>query len=164
MGKHPKSDLPEVPKTAFMVVICRVLNGNDNHMFPKPLQALYTDVRFWKEHIHSIENNGGCKDPCSLPSVVKLMSMQDDLDNKYMPIYADRQMINVPISEHISYNCYSSTAFKLELGQNLRIFFVEMRIAQGKESAEHVIRPAKVITTSCIKARYAQQLLIIQRV
>jgi len=54
-------------------------------MFPKPLQALYTDVRFWKELIDSIEYTGRSKDSYSLPWIFSWLSKQYKLNNKYMP-------------------------------------------------------------------------------
>jgi hypothetical protein len=38
-----------------------------------------------------------------------------------------------------------------------------MNSATGKEIAEHVIRSAKVIPACCVKARCAQQLIILHR-
>jgi len=63
----------------------------------------------------------------------------------------------------ISDNCCHSNAFKLKVGQDLKIFFGEMRRATGKEIAEHVMRPVKVIPTSHVKARCVQQLIIMHR-
>jgi hypothetical protein len=51
----------------------------------------------------------------------------------------------------------------LILGNNPKIFLVEMKPAAGKEIAEPVIQPAKVIPTCCLKARCAQLLSVIHR-
>ena len=72
-------------------------------------------------------------------------------------------MVNDPIYGQISYNCCLSNAFKLKLGHNVKIIVVEMMRATGKEIAEHVIRPAKVIPASGVEARHAQLLIILYR-
>jgi len=72
-------------------------------------------------------------------------------------------MMNDPRYDQISYNCFLSNAVKSKLGRNPTIFFVQMKRARGKKMAEHVIRLAKVIPTSCVKAWHAQMLLIIHR-
>jgi len=51
----------------------------------------------------------------------------------------------------------------LNLGHNPKIFLVITRRVTGKEIAEHVIRPAKVIPTLHVKARCVQLLIIIHR-
>jgi len=70
-------------------------------------------------------------------------------------------MMNDPISGQISYNYCLSDAFKLKVGYDWNIFWIEMKNAAGKELAEHVIRPAKVIPTSYVKARCGQQIIIV---
>jgi len=72
-------------------------------------------------------------------------------------------MIMDPIYGQISYNCCLSNAFKLKIGHYLKIFLVEMKRATGKEIAEYIIRPAKVIPASHVKARCAQLLIITHR-
>jgi hypothetical protein len=42
--KQARTNLPELPNTSFMVVICLVSNGKDMVLAPKQLQASYTDV------------------------------------------------------------------------------------------------------------------------
>jgi len=44
-SKKARSNLPELPNTTFMVVICRVTNSNDIVLSPNQLQAAHTDVR-----------------------------------------------------------------------------------------------------------------------
>jgi len=88
---------------------------------------------------------------------------QDELEQEYMGIYKHGQMINDTIYGQISYNCCLSNAFKLKLGQNVKIFVVEMMRATGKEIAEHIIRPTRVIRTGRVKARRGQLLIIIHR-
>jgi len=78
---------------------------------------------------------------------------QKELEEGNMGLYSHGQMINVPIYGQISYNCCLSNAFRLNLGHNVKIFLVEIVRATGKEIAEHVIRPTKVISASCDKAR-----------
>jgi hypothetical protein len=74
---------------------------------------------------------------CTLP--------QDELEDEYMGMYKYWQMNNDPIYSQVSYNCCLSNAFKLKLGNDVKIFVVEMMRATGKETAEHVIRPTNVI-------------------
>ena len=49
LGEHASTkattNLLELPNTTFMVLICRVLNGNSMVQFPKQLPALCTDAR-----------------------------------------------------------------------------------------------------------------------
>jgi len=73
-------------------------------------------------------------------------------------------MINDPIYGQISYNCCLSNAFKLTLGHNVKTFVVDMTRGTGKEIAEHVTRPTKVIRTRRVKARREQLLIIIHRI
>jgi hypothetical protein len=48
----------------------------------KPLQALYTDVRYWEELVDSINQNGGLKEPYVLTSRFKCTLQQDQLKEK----------------------------------------------------------------------------------
>jgi len=80
-----------------------------------------------------------------------------------MGIYKPGQMTNDPIYGQISYNCCLSNAFKLKLGNNVKIFVVEMMTATGKEIAEQVIWPTKVIRPSHVQARREQLLIMIHR-
>jgi len=64
-------------------------------------------------------------------------------------------MMNNRLHGQISYHCSLSNAFKLKLGYNLKLFLVDMKAATGKEIAEHVIGPAKVIPASLAPVRYA---------
>jgi hypothetical protein len=162
-SKKARSNLPELPNTTFMVVICRVSNGKDIVLSPNQLQAAYTDVRHWEELIDFINKNGRPKEPYTLTSRFKCTLEKDELDEEYMGLYTNGQMITDPIYGQISYNCCLSNAFKLKLGHDPKIFLVEMKRATGKEIAEHVIRPAKVIPASRVKARCAQLLIIIHR-
>jgi len=84
---------------------------------------------------------------------------QDELEEEYMGIYKHGQMIKDQIYGQISYNCCLSNAFKLKLGHNVKICVVQMMRATGKEIAEHVIRPTKVIRASRVMTR-REQLLI----
>jgi len=71
-----------------------------------------------------------------------------------MGLCAPGQMINVPLYGQISYNSSLSNAFKLKLGHDVQLFLVEMKAATGKDSAKHVMRPAKVIPASLVTASY----------
>ena len=44
-GKKARGNIPELPNTTFMVVTCRVSNGNDDETSTMQLQASYKDVR-----------------------------------------------------------------------------------------------------------------------
>jgi len=59
----------------------------------------------------------------------------DKLDEEYMGLYTNGQMINDHIYGQILYNCCLSNALKLKLGHNVKIFVVEMMRATGKEIA-----------------------------
>jgi len=128
-----------------------VWNGKDFVIAPKQLQASYTDVRHWEELLDFINKNGGLKEPYSLRSMFKCTLEQDELEEGYMGIYKHGQMIDDPIYGLISYNCCLSNAFKLKLGHNVKIFVVEMKRATGKEIAEHVNRPTKVIPLALLR-------------
>jgi len=69
----------------------------------------------------------------------------DELDEEYIELYASRESINYPIYRQTLYNCSISAPLWWNLGYNVQFLFVVMRIPIGNESAEHIIRPAKVI-------------------
>jgi len=156
-------NLSELPNTTFMVVICRMSNGNDIVQSPKQLQAPYTDVRHLDELIDFIKQNGRPTEPYILTSKFMCTLEQAELDEEYMRLYTNQQMITDPIYGQISYKCCLPNAFKLKLGHNPKILLPEMKRATGKEIAEHIIRPAKVIPASRVKARCEQLLIIIHR-
>ena len=81
---------------------------------------------------------------------------QVELDEEYMGLYAPGQMMNDPLYDQISYNSSLSNAFKLKLGHNVQLLLIEMKAATGKEIAEHVMRPEKVILASLVTVSYAQ--------
>ena len=64
-------------------------------------------------------------------------------------------MMNDLLYGQNSYNSSLSTAFKLKLGHNVKLLLVQMKAATGKEIAEHVMRPAKVIPASLFTVSYA---------
>ena len=163
MGTNVRSNLPELRNTTFTVKIHWVSTGNDIVLTPKQLHASYTDVTHWEELVDFIDKNCGPKEPFILTSMFKCILEQNELEEKNMGIYKQGLMINDPIYDQISYNCCLSNAFKLKLGHNVKIFVVEMMGETGKEIAEQVIRPTKVIRTSPVKARREQLLIIIHR-
>ena len=63
--------------------------------------------------------------------------------------------MNDPLHDQISYNSSLSNAFKLKVGHNVNLILVEMKAATGKDNAEQVMRPAKVIPTSIVPVKYA---------
>jgi len=107
--------------------------------------------------------NGGLKEPYISTLMLTCTWAQDKLDEEHVRLPTPGQMINEPIYSQISYNYCLLRAFWLKLGPNLKIFLVEMKIATGKEITKHVIWPAKVVLSSCAKARCAQLLIIIHR-
>jgi hypothetical protein len=68
-SKKAKSNLPELPKTMFMVVICWVSNGKEQVLAPNQLQAWYTDMRQWEELIDFINKKEGPKAPYIITSM-----------------------------------------------------------------------------------------------
>jgi len=78
-----------------------------------------------------------------------------------MGFYTPGQMINDPLYGQISYNSSLSNAFKLKLGHDVKLFVVDMKAATGKDIAEHVIRPVKVIPASLFPVSYAPLLICI---
>jgi len=160
-GKNARGNLPELPNTTCMVVIRRVPNGNNDQTSSIQLQASYTDVRHWEELINFIKRNRGQKEPYCLTVIYKCDLMEEELDEEYMGLYAPGQMMNDPLYGQISFNGSISNAVKLKLGQDVKLFFIEMQAATGKDIAEHVIRPAKVIPARMVTVSYA--LLLISR-
>jgi len=54
-----------------------------------------------------------------------------------------------------SYNSSRFNAFKLKLEHHVKLFLVEIKTAIWKDNAEHVMRPAKVISASFVTVSYA---------
>jgi len=73
-----------------------------------------------------------------------------------MGLITHGQIMNDPIYGQILFKYCLSKVFKLKLGHNQKILFLEVKRATGKEIAKHVIQPAKVIPACCVKARCAQ--------
>jgi hypothetical protein len=138
-SKQTRSNLPELPNTTFMVVICQVSNGKDIVLSPNQLQAVYTDVRHWEDLIDFINRNGRPKEPYTLTSRFKCTLEKEELDKEYMGLYTNGQMITDPIYGQILCNCCILNAFKWKLGHDPKIFLFEMLRATGKEIAQHVI-------------------------
>ena len=162
-GKHSRSNLSELPNATFMVVICRVPNGNNDQTSSMQLHASYTDVRHWEELIDFIEKNWDPKEPYCLTALFKSNLTQEELDEEHMGLYALGQMMNDPLNCLISYNSSLSNAFKLKLGHNVKLFLVEMKAATGNDIAEHVIRPAKVLPANLVMVSHASLLIKISR-
>ena len=64
-------------------------------------------------------------------------------------------MMNNPLYVQIPYNSSLSNSFNLKLGHNVKLFMLEMKAVTGKDVAEHVMRPAKVIPTNLFQVSYA---------
>jgi len=77
-----------------------------------------------------------------------------------MRLHTLGQMINDPLYGQISYNSSLSNDFKLNLGQDVKLFLVQMKPATGKEIAEHIRRPGKEIAVSLVIVRYAHTELV----
>jgi hypothetical protein len=86
---------------------------------------------------------------------------QQELDEEYMGLYAPGPTMNDHQSGQISYNISLSNAFQLKLRHDVKLCLIQMMAATGKDIAEHVIRPVKVIPTSLEPVSYAPQLICI---
>jgi len=122
-----------------------VLIGNNDQTSSMQLLALYTDVRHWQELIDFTEQHCGLEEPYCLTTIYKCNMTQQVFDRKYMGLYPPGQMMNDPLYGQISYDSSLSNAFKLKLGHNEKLVLVEMKTATGKDIAEHIMRPVKVI-------------------
>ena len=71
--------------------------------------------------------------------------------------------MNDPIYGQISYNSSLSNAFKLKLGYDVKLFLVNMKAVTGKDIAEQVMRPAKIIPASVVTVCHAPPLFCILR-
>jgi len=161
-GEQSERYLPELPNTTLTVVIRQVSNGNNDQTSSNQLQSLYTDVKNWEELIDFIEQNCSPKEPYCLTAIYKCNLTQEQLDEEYVGLYMLGQMMNARLDGLISYNSSLSNAFKLKLGHNVKLFLVEMKAVTGKDIAEHVIRPVKVITASLVPVSCAPLLICIQ--
>jgi len=81
--------------------------------------------------------------------------MPEESDEGYMGLYTPGQMMNDPRYGQISFNSSLSNAFKLKLGHNVKLFLVDMKAVTRKDTAEHVMRPAKVIPASLVTISYS---------
>ena len=63
--------------------------------------------------------------------------------------------MNDPLYGQKSYNSSLSNAFNLKLGYDVKLFLVDMKAATGKDIAEHVIGPVKVIAACLLPVSYA---------
>jgi hypothetical protein len=123
VSKRARSILPALPNTMFIVVICQVSNGKDVVLSPNQLKPVYTNVRHWEELIDFLDKNGRPEEPYTLTSRFKCTLEKYKLDQEYMGLYTNGQMKTVPIYGQIFYNCCHPNAFKLKLGQDLKIFW-----------------------------------------
>ena len=120
-------------------------------------------MRHWEELIDFIETKCSPKEPYCLTAIYKCNLTQEELDEEYMGLYAPGQIMNDPLYSPISYNSSLSNAFKLKLEYDVKLFFVDMMPATGKDIVEHVMRPAKVISASLVTVRHATLLIRILR-
>jgi hypothetical protein len=130
-GTIARGNVPELPNSTFMVVICRVPNGNNDPTSSMQFQASYKVVRHWEELLDFIEKNCGPKEPYCLPALYKCNLTQEELDAEYMGLYAPGQMMNGPLYRRISYNSSLSNAFKLKQGHEVQLCLIEMKPATG---------------------------------
>ena len=87
----------------------------------------------------------------------------DEFEEEYMGLYTNGQMITDLIYGQIWYCCCLSNTIRLKLRHNQKILLVETKRAIGKEIVEHIIKPAKVIPPSNVKARCVHLLIIIHK-
>ena len=116
-------------------------------------------MRYWEEVIDFIERYCGPKEPFCLTVVFKCNFTQEVLNEEYTGFYTPVQMMNHPLYDQISYKSSHSDAFKFKLGHDVKLFLVEMKAVRGKDIAEHVMIPAKVIPASLVTFSYAHGLL-----
>ena len=154
-GNNVRGNQPVLPETTCIIVICWVPNGNNDETSSNQLQASYTDVRHWVELIDFIETNCGPTEPYCLTAFYNFNSTLGELDEQYMTLYAPGQLMNDLQYGQISFNSSCSNAFKLKLGHHLKLFLVEMKAATGRDIAEHVMKPAKVIPATLVTVSYA---------
>ena len=83
-GNKAGGNVPELPNTTFMVVICRVPNVNNDKTSSNQLQALNKDVRHWEELIDFIEQNCCLKEQYCLTAIYKCNLMQEEEEEEYM--------------------------------------------------------------------------------
>jgi len=114
-----------------------------------------------KSWLITSKNNCGPKEPHYLTATFQCNSTREALDEEYMELYAPGQMMNDLLYGHISFTNSLSNGFKLNLGHDLKLFPVEMKAATGKDIAEHIIRPAKVIPASLLMVSDGPQLISI---
>ena len=96
-GKQARGNVPELPNTTFIVVLRRVLNGNNDQTSSKQFQASYTDLRHWEELIDFIEKICSPKEPYCLTAIYNCNLTQEELDEEYMGLYTPRQIMNDPL-------------------------------------------------------------------
>ena len=72
-------------------------------------------------------------------------------------------MLNDPIYWKLSYNSCIPNVSTLKLEHNLKLSLGEMRSAIGKEIAEHILRPGKIIPASNVRASCVHLLVILHR-
>ena len=120
-------------------------------------------MRHWEELIDFIKKNCALKVSNCLTAIWSCSLTQEELNEQYMGLYAAVPMMNNTLYSQISYNSSLSKAIKLKLGRNLKLFLVEMNTTTGKDIAEHVLRPAKVIPASLAPVSYAPLLISICR-
>jgi hypothetical protein len=154
--KKTRGNVPELANTTFIVVIRQVPNNNNNPTSTLQFQPSYTDVRHWEKLIDFIDKNCSPTEPYCMTVLYKCNLTQEELDKEYMELYTLGQLMNDPLYDHISYNSSLSNAIKLKLRHNLNLFLAEMKAATGKDNAENVMRPAKVIPASLVLGKYAQ--------
>jgi len=143
----------EMANTQFRVVIRHVLNSNQDHPPSKRLQASYSDARHWEELNDFIKKNCSPKSTYCLTAIFKCTLTQEGLDNECMGLFAPWQMMNDPLYGQILYNSCLCIPFRLKLWHNLKQLIVEIKAATGKDIADHIIRPAKMISTSLVTVK-----------
>jgi hypothetical protein len=129
-----------------------VSNGKDIILAPKQIQAPYTDVMHWEELIDFIDKNADPKEPYSMTSLFKFTLEQAELEEQYMGLNPNGQIIMEPIYDQISYNCGLRNAFKLKLGYHRKILLFKIRRVPETGNAKHILRLATVIPASRVQA------------
>jgi hypothetical protein len=124
---------------------------------------MYTDVMHQEVLVDFVNKHGDPKESYIYTSMFKCTLVRDELEEEYLRLLTQWQIIDDLMYGQILFNCCLSNAFKLTLGHNVNIFLVEMTRVTGKEIAEQVTRLTMVIPASHVEARSDQLLIMIYR-
>jgi len=164
LGYHARINDVKRLNFEFIVRPRWVSNGNNYLISHKHLPASYTNAGNWEMLIDLNNIIGGPEEPYMITSIFRCIQEENQLDKAYVWVYTDGQMMNDPVYGQILYDFCLWHTFKLKLGHSVKISFVEMRSAGGKEIAEHLMKTAMIIPAHLVKPQsYAWILIFIHR-